>query len=174
MSDDKGERIAKLMARAGLCSRREAEAWIAAGRVSVNGKTLTSAALNVHPGDSVVVDGQPLAFPVNFTLDGNAVVLRTDEGTKLHAARRDCVSFECDDVDRRYHTGWSVIITGRAEEVREPAEVARLERLPLGPWCPVAKPVWLRIRPRTISGRRIPAPGTFRPPWSALKNPQGA
>ena len=49
-SSEKGERIAKLMARAGLCSRREAEVWIADGRVSVNGKVLTSAALNVTVG----------------------------------------------------------------------------------------------------------------------------
>ncbi len=55
-----GERIAKVMARAGLCSRREAEAWIAAGRVSVNGKLLESPALNVGPSDEVLVDGEPL------------------------------------------------------------------------------------------------------------------
>jgi 23S rRNA pseudouridine2605 synthase len=55
-----GERIAKVMARAGLCSRREAEAWIAAGRVAVNDKVITSPALNVSPSDRVVVDGQPL------------------------------------------------------------------------------------------------------------------
>ncbi len=56
----KGERIAKAIARAGLCSRREAERWIEAGRVSVNGKKLSSAALNVGPGDRVLVDGKPL------------------------------------------------------------------------------------------------------------------
>jgi 23S rRNA pseudouridine2605 synthase len=55
-----GERIAKAMARAGLCSRREAEAWIAAGRVSVNGERLTSAARNITPQDRVTVDGEPL------------------------------------------------------------------------------------------------------------------
>ena len=55
-----GERIAKVMARAGLCSRREAEAWIAAGRVAVNGQTLASPAFNVGPRDAVVVDGEPL------------------------------------------------------------------------------------------------------------------
>jgi 23S rRNA pseudouridine2605 synthase len=55
-----GERIAKVIARAGLCSRREAEAWIAAGRVAVNGEKITSPALNVAPSDKIVVDGKPL------------------------------------------------------------------------------------------------------------------
>jgi 23S rRNA pseudouridine2605 synthase len=55
-----GERIAKVMARAGLASRREAEAWIAAGRVAVNGKVITSPALNVTASDRIVVDGAPL------------------------------------------------------------------------------------------------------------------
>jgi 23S rRNA pseudouridine2605 synthase len=55
-----GERIAKVMARAGLASRREAEAWIAAGRVAVNGKVIASPALNVTAADRIVVDGQPL------------------------------------------------------------------------------------------------------------------
>ncbi len=54
------ERIAKVMARAGLCSRREAEAWIAAGRVLVNGEKISSPALNVKASDRIVVDGQPL------------------------------------------------------------------------------------------------------------------
>jgi 23S rRNA pseudouridine2605 synthase len=55
-----GERIAKVMARAGLASRREAEAWIAAGRVNVNGAVISSPALNVTPADRIAVDGQPL------------------------------------------------------------------------------------------------------------------
>lgn len=55
-----GERIAKVMARAGLCSRREAERWIEAGRVELNGRKLTSPANVVKPGDKVVVDGNPL------------------------------------------------------------------------------------------------------------------
>ena len=58
-----GQRIAKVMARAGLCSRRDAEAWIAAGRVTVNGKTLESPAYNVTEADDVRVDGKPLAAP---------------------------------------------------------------------------------------------------------------
>ena len=59
-SPQEAERIAKVMARAGLCSRREAESWIAAGRVAVNGETLTSPARNVSRRDEVTVDGKPL------------------------------------------------------------------------------------------------------------------
>ena len=57
---ERGERIAKAIARAGLASRREAEGWIAAGRVAVNGKTIDSAALNVTPADRITVDDAPL------------------------------------------------------------------------------------------------------------------
>jgi len=55
-----GERIAKVMARAGLASRRQAEAWIAAGRVAVNGAVIVSPALNVTAADRITVDGAPL------------------------------------------------------------------------------------------------------------------
>ena len=76
MSEMKGERIAKVLARAGLCSRREAERWIISGRVAVNGNTLSTPAVTVSPGDAVTVDGQPLP---------------TAEATRLwryHTARR--------------------------------------------------------------------------------------
>jgi 23S rRNA pseudouridine2605 synthase len=58
-----GQRIAKVMARAGVCSRRDAEAWIAEGRVAVNGEVLKSPAFNVSETDDVRVDGKPLAAP---------------------------------------------------------------------------------------------------------------
>lgn len=54
------QRIAKVMARAGLCSRREAERWIADGRVSVNGRLLTTPAFEVTTNDKVLVDGKAL------------------------------------------------------------------------------------------------------------------
>ena len=57
---NEGERIAKVIARAGLCSRREAEAWITAGRVAVNGEKIASPALNVTNADNIAVDGKPL------------------------------------------------------------------------------------------------------------------
>ena len=61
-------RIAKAMARAGLCSRREAERWIADGRVAVNGRVLTTPAFEVGPRDHVVVDGVALPEAEGVTL----------------------------------------------------------------------------------------------------------
>ena len=58
-----GERIAKLIARAGLCSRRDAEAWIEARRVAVDGIVLSSPALRVRPGQRITVDGKLLPAP---------------------------------------------------------------------------------------------------------------
>ena len=56
-----GDRIAKVLARAGVASRREAEKIVEAGRVAVNGTVVTSPALNVIPKDRITVDGAPLA-----------------------------------------------------------------------------------------------------------------
>ncbi len=60
---DAPERIAKVMARAGLCSRRDAERWIAEGRVSVDGKVLTTPAVTVTDASDIRVDGKPLPEP---------------------------------------------------------------------------------------------------------------
>lgn len=59
----KGDRIAKVLARAGLCSRREAERWIADRRVAVDGHFLETPAFVVLPGHLVTVDGKPLTEP---------------------------------------------------------------------------------------------------------------
>lgn len=58
MSNQDGHRIAKMMARAGYCSRREAERWIEAGRVMVNGKKLETVACVVTPEDKIRLDGK--------------------------------------------------------------------------------------------------------------------
>ncbi len=55
-----GERIAKVVSRAGLASRRDAEEWIVQGRVSVNGRVINSPALDVTTRDVITVDGKPL------------------------------------------------------------------------------------------------------------------
>jgi 23S rRNA pseudouridine2605 synthase len=56
----KGDRIAKVIARSGLCSRRDAESWIADGRVKLNGKLLGTPAITVTDKDRIEVDGEPL------------------------------------------------------------------------------------------------------------------
>jgi 23S rRNA pseudouridine2605 synthase len=60
---EKPQRIAKLLARAGLCSRRDAERWIAAGRVAVDGAVLQSPAVTVTSASDIRVDGRPLPQP---------------------------------------------------------------------------------------------------------------
>ena len=114
-----------------------------------------------HLGRVAVVDDRgPVVFPVNFVLDRHMVVFRTDEGTKLDAACRGRrVAFEIDGTDAAAHTGWSVLIRGEAIEVTDPAELARLRKLPLDPWAPGAKAHYVRILPTVLTGRRILAPG---------------
>lgn len=105
---------------------------------------------------AIVVQEQPLVFPVNYALDGDTVVFRTDSGTKLHGASRGRrVAFEIDGIDPLYHEGWSVLVVGAAEEVTDPQELSRLARLPLAPWGTGPKVHWVRIRADAITGRRL-------------------
>jgi len=114
-----------------------------------------------HLGRVAVVDDRgPVVFPVNFVLDRHMVVFRTDKGTKLDAACRGSrVAFEIDGTDAGAHSGWSVVVRGEAVEVTDPAELARLRKLPLDPWAPGAKSHYVRILPAALTGRRISAPG---------------
>jgi uncharacterized protein len=107
---------------------------------------------------AVVDDLGPVVFPVNFVLDRQMVVLRTDAGTKLDAALRGSrVAFEVDGTDAAARTGWSVVVRGEAVEVTGPAELARLRTRRLAPWAPGAKTHYVRILPARLTGRRISA-----------------
>ncbi|HEX5614521.1 MAG TPA: pyridoxamine 5'-phosphate oxidase family protein [Acidimicrobiia bacterium] len=104
----------------------------------------------------IVVHEQPLVFPVNYALDDETVVFRTDPGTKLHGATRGRrVAFEIDGIDPLYHEGWSVLVVGTAEEVSDPHERHQLAHLPLALWGAGPKAHWVRIRPDAITGRRL-------------------
>jgi hypothetical protein len=114
---------------------------------------------------AITVREQPIILPVNYAMDGDRVVFRTDRGTRLHGAIGRAVAFEIDGFDRLYHEGWSVVVIGVADEVTDPIEIARLSKLPLGPWAPGAKAHWVRVHPGAITGRRLvrgggaPTPG---------------
>jgi nitroimidazol reductase NimA-like FMN-containing flavoprotein (pyridoxamine 5'-phosphate oxidase superfamily) len=114
-----------------------------------------------HLGRVAFVDDRgPIVIPVNFVRDRHMVLFRTDAGTKLDAACRGSrVAFEVDGTDAAAHTGWSVLVRGEAVEVTDPAELARLRKLPLDPWAPGAKTHYVRILPAVLTGRRISAPG---------------
>jgi 23S rRNA pseudouridine2605 synthase len=80
---DAPQRIAKVLARAGLCSRRDAERWVAEGRVAVDGKVLTSPALTVTTANDIRVDGMPLPEP------GRARLWRYHKPAGLVTTHRD-------------------------------------------------------------------------------------
>jgi uncharacterized protein len=104
---------------------------------------------------AVVVEGEARVFPVNYLLDGRAIVFRTDEGTKLDAAHAGAVgTFEVDDSDLLYHTGWSVMAKGRLEAVTDQHELRRMQCLPVRAWGRDGQH-WVRMPIEAVSGRRI-------------------
>jgi len=111
---------------------------------------------------AVVTGRAPVIFPVNYILDGSDIVFRTDPGTKLDAGPRAPACFEIDEVDRETHTGWSVVATGRLEEITtyDSETWKRVHALPVEPWAKGGKAHWMRLIPDRITGRRI---GPARP-----------
>jgi uncharacterized protein len=103
-------------------------------------------------------DGEVVVLPVNHAVSGQDVVFRTTRGSKLSAAESEnAVTFEADHYDSRRGSGWSVLVTGRAEMVYDDAEIAALDGLGLqaGPEG-ADRSFWVRIRPRAVTGRRLP------------------
>jgi nitroimidazol reductase NimA-like FMN-containing flavoprotein (pyridoxamine 5'-phosphate oxidase superfamily) len=120
-----------------------------------------------HLGRLAVPDfGGPVIFPVNYVFDQDLVVFRTDPGSKLDAATElESVAFEVDAVDEATRTGWSVVVRGTLAEITDPDDLARLRALPLYPWAPGEKSRYVRVRPRTITGRRIRIPDHLPYTW---------
>jgi hypothetical protein len=108
-----------------------------------------------------VAGGEVVILPVNFLVDGQDVVFRTAAGSKLCAVEvGHYVGFEADSYDAATGTGWSVVVNGLAEVVESDEEAARLDSLGLTSWgTGTSGRVWVRIRPSSITGRRIAAPG---------------
>ena len=109
-----------------------------------------------------VVGGVPAIVPVNYRLDGDTVVFRTGPGAKLEDGPRRPASFEIDAFDRERRHGWSVVVTGRLEEVTpfDAAAFERVHRLGVDPWADGDRTHWLRLIPSRITGRRVGPLGT--------------
>ncbi|WP_329469692.1 pyridoxamine 5'-phosphate oxidase family protein [Streptomyces sp. NBC_01723] len=100
--------------------------------------------------------GAPVVVPVNFFVDGRSVVYRTDPAGAAGVPADVQVAFEVDHIDEATGVGWSVLITGTVEH---PADHDALEavarHLGAGPWAGGRRDLWVRVRPREVSGRVI-------------------
>lgn len=101
----------------------------------------------------------PAVLPVNFCLDtDSAVLMRTSADSDLAAAIDGVViAFEADEVDAVAHSGWSVVVTGRATVVTDPVEHGRLTRTGPRSWVASPEEVFIRIEPELVTGRQLTA-----------------
>lgn len=105
-------------------------------------------ALPVRPG--------PEVFPVNYAVEARSILFRTAVQGPAAPETGTEVSFQADRIDDRLSQGWSVLITGASERIDDAATVRRLsEQHAAEPWAGGNRPLWIRIEPVTITGRRI-------------------
>ncbi len=99
----------------------------------------------------------PAVLPVNFCLDDDgAVLLRTCAASELaRAVDGSVVAFEADEVDAVARAGWSVVVTGRAAVVNDPAEHEHLNRVVPCSWAPSPVEVFVRVEPELVTGREL-------------------
>jgi uncharacterized protein len=104
---------------------------------------------------AISVNALPAILPVRFVLDGDEIIFRVTPGTVLDSGTRGTiVAFEADRMD--LGTGaWSVLATGAARHVAEPAEVTRASRLPLQTWSSTPPDRVVAVFPQLLSGRRL-------------------
>ncbi len=100
----------------------------------------------------------PLVLPVNYVVDGETVLFRTSPYNVMGAWLRQApAAFEVDDLDDYLQSGWSVLLQGAAGFVVDDEELEMShERLTRPePWAAGSRPLYIRITPHTISGRRL-------------------
>jgi len=100
----------------------------------------------------------PAVEPVVYHLDGEEIVFRTRNGSKLAAATRHAVvGFEVDDFDLQARTGWSVLGIGEAYEVVDPMRLADLAGVNVDPWVRGRDAHTIAIPLQLVNGRRLVA-----------------
>jgi len=99
----------------------------------------------------------PAVLPVNFVLDtDSSVLLRSSAGSDLvRAVDGVVVAFEADEFDAASRSGWSVVVTGPAAVVTDPAEHERLLRTGPQSWMPIQEDVFIRIESAMVTGREL-------------------
>ena len=103
----------------------------------------------------------PAVRLMNFVLADGLIVVRTAAGTTVARKVNDAVvAFEADDLDAATSSGWSVIVTGRATLVTDPALVARYQTVPLVAWAPGERDQYVTITTELVEGRRVRRPAS--------------
>jgi transcriptional regulator with XRE-family HTH domain len=98
----------------------------------------------------------PVAIPVNYLMDGDDIVFRTGSHTSIAGAvSQQQVSFDVDHLDDTLSEGWSVLLTGTARIITEPAELEHAKALGIEPWAAGDRDVYVRMSAGQITGRRI-------------------
>ncbi|MFF9896224.1 pyridoxamine 5'-phosphate oxidase family protein [Streptomyces longispororuber] len=102
----------------------------------------------------------PAVLPVNFSLDTDTSVLlrTTPDSDFVHAIDGTVVAFEADEFDATARSGWSVVVTGEATVVTDPAEHDRLSQTGPASWMPLADTVFVRIESEMVTGRELRGP----------------
>jgi nitroimidazol reductase NimA-like FMN-containing flavoprotein (pyridoxamine 5'-phosphate oxidase superfamily) len=108
---------------------------------------------------AVVIGATPMILPVNYALDGEAVVFRTMPGSRLDVGQGHA-AFEVDSFDKDKKSGWSVLVTGHLEEVSwyQAKDMQRVQELSVTPWARGDRNLWLRLHPSFITGRIVRGP----------------
>ena len=141
-----GQRSAAQQAKLEELSPAQCRAHVAAGGV---GRFLFA-----EPGRG------PVAIPVNFRMDGDDVIFRTaHDGVIAAGVRQPQVSFDVDHLDETSGEGWSVLMSGSARLITEPAELERVHVLGVEPWAGGSRPDFVRIVVTEVTGRRIRVAG---------------
>ncbi|MDX2530988.1 MULTISPECIES: pyridoxamine 5'-phosphate oxidase family protein [Streptomyces] len=99
----------------------------------------------------------PAVLPINFSLDTDASVLlcTSPDSDLVRAIDGVVVAFEADEFDAATRSGWSVVVTGRATVVTEPAEHERLSQDGPMSWMPLQEAVYVRIESEMVTGREL-------------------
>jgi transcriptional regulator with XRE-family HTH domain len=123
-----------------VLSREQCEAYLALGGI---GRVV------------FLAERGPVALPVNFRIVEGDIVFRTDATGPLASAAGATVSFEVDHIDEAMSEGWSVLVTGPARRVDDPAELEQLAQFGIEPWAGGSREAIVHVKTAEMSGRNI-------------------